>query len=127
MGNSVLVVDDEQMLAGAMGDYLSRSGYSVSVEFSGEAALETIDREPPDIVVVDYRLPRMDGFEVLRRIKRSRPRTVVIVITAHAAEGRDAEAIELGAFDFLSKPLDLEELRAVVNRAVHSIDGLGER
>lgn len=127
MGNSVLVVDDERVFAGAMGDYLSRSGYSVSVEFSGEAALQTIDRQPPDIVVLDYRLPCMDGFEVLRQIKRSRPRTAVIVITAHVAEGRQGEAIQLGAFDFLSKPLDLDDLRQVVDRAVHWIDGLGER
>jgi len=126
VSNSVLVVDDEQVLAGAMGDYLSRSGYSISVKFSGEEALKTIDQEPPDIVVLDYRLPRMDGIEVLRRIKRSRPQTAVIIVTAHAAEERASEAIKLGAFDFLSKPLDLEDLRLVVNRAVNSIGALGK-
>jgi DNA-binding response OmpR family regulator len=75
MTNSILVVDDEQVLAGAMGDYLSRYGHMVTVKSSGEDALKVIDAEPPDIVVLDYRLPRMDGLEVLRRknhVRKSR-------------------------------------------------------
>jgi two-component system response regulator AtoC len=121
MTNSILVVDDEQVLAGAMGDYLGRHGYMVNVKSSGEAALKTIDQEPPDIVVLDYRLLRMDGLEVLRRIKESRPEVEVIMLIAHGSVESAVEAMKVGAFDYLSKPLDLEELRLVVAKALHSM------
>ena len=121
MTNTVLVVDDEQVLAGAMGDYLGRHGYAVNIKSSGEEALKVIDREPPDIVVLDYRLPRMDGLEVLRRIKEGRPEIEVIILTAHGSVEGAVEAMKVGAFDYLSKPLDLEELRLVVNKALHSV------
>ena len=121
MTNSILVVDDEQVLAGAMGDYLGRYGYAVNVKSSGEAALKTIDQEPPDIVVLDYRLPRMDGLEVLRRIKESHPEVEVIMLTAHGSVESAVEAMKSGAFDYLSKPLDLEELRLAVGKALHAV------
>ena len=121
MNKTVLVVDDESVLAGAMQDYLGRYGYAVSVESSGEEALETIDRQPPDIVILDYRLPRMDGLEVLRKIKENRPDIEVIMLTAHGSVEGAVEAIKAGAYDYLSKPLDLEELRLVVAKALHSL------
>ena len=121
MTNTVLVVDDEQVLAGAMGEYLGRHGYVVNVKFSGEEALKVIDQEPPDIVVLDYRLPRMDGLEVLRKIKDSRPEVEVIMLTSHGSVQGAVEAMKRGAYDYLSKPLDLEELRLVVAKALQSL------
>jgi DNA-binding NtrC family response regulator len=121
MSNTVLVVDDEQVLAGAMGDYLGRHGYEVDVKSTGEEGLQVIDKKPPDIVVLDYRLPRMDGLEVLRRIKESRPEVEVIMLTAHGSVQGAVEAMKLGAYDYLGKPLDLEELRLVVAKALQSL------
>ena len=121
MTNTVLVVDDEEVLAGAMGEYLRRFGYAVNVRSTGEEGLKAIDQEPPDIVVLDYRLPHMDGLEVLRRIKASRPEVEVILLTAHGTVENAVEAMRVGAFDYLSKPLDLEELRLVVGKALHSM------
>ena len=121
MTNTVLVVDDEQVLAGAMGDYLSRHGYAVNVKSSGEEALRVVEQEPPDIVVLDYRLPRLDGLQVLRRIKENRPEIEVIILTAHGSVEGAVEAMKAGAFDYLSKPVDLEELRLVVNKALQSV------
>ena len=121
MTNTVLVVDDEQVLAEAMGKYLSRHGYAVNVKFSGEEALHVVDREPPDIVVLDYRLPRMDGLEVLRRIKEIRPAIEVIMLTAHGSVEGAVEAMRRGAYDYLGKPVDLEELRLVVAKALQSL------
>ncbi|MDH3445706.1 MAG: sigma-54 dependent transcriptional regulator, partial [Deltaproteobacteria bacterium] len=121
MANTVLVVDDEQVLAGAMGDYLARHGYDVSVKFTGEEALRIIDQAPPDIVVLDYRLPRMDGIEVLRRIKATCPEVEVIMLTAHGSVEGAVEAMKLGACDYLNKPIDLEELRLVVDNALKSL------
>ncbi len=121
MTNTVLVVDDEQVLAEAMGKYLGRHGYVVNVKFSGEEALELIDREPPDIVVLDYRLPRMDGLEVLRRIKVMRPAVEVVMLTAHGSLEGAVEAMKSGAHDYLGKPIDLEELRLVVAKTLQSL------
>ena len=97
MTNTVLVVDDEEVLAGAMGEYLRRFGYAVNVRSTGEEGLKAIDQEPPDIVVLDYRLPRMDGLEVLRRIKASRPEVEVILLTAHGTVENAVEAMRVGA------------------------------
>ena len=121
MMNSILVVDDEHVLAGAMGDYLGRFGYAVNVKSTGEEALKVVDREPPDIVVLDYQLPRMNGLEVLRRIKESRPEVEVIMLTAHGSVESAVQAMKVGAFDYLSKPLDLEELRLAVGKALHAV------
>lgn len=121
MTNTILIVDDEPVLADAMGDYLGRHGYTVRVKRSGEEALASFDKEPPDIVVLDYRLPRMDGLEVLRRIKKTHPEIEVILLTAHGSVQGAVEAMKMGAFDYLSKPLDLEELRLVVGRALQSV------
>ena len=121
MTNTVLIVDDEEVLADAMGEYLRRFGYAVTVSFTGEDGLKAIDQEPPDIVVLDYRLPRMDGVEVLRRIKASQPEIEVILLTAHGTVENAVAAMRVGAFDYLSKPLDLEELRLVVGKALHSV------
>jgi DNA-binding NtrC family response regulator len=121
MLNNLLVVDDEQVLATAMADYLTRHGYAVAVNGSGEQALKTIDQEPPDLVLLDYRLPRMDGLQVLCKIKESRPEIEVIMLTAHGSVEGAVEAMRHGAFDYLSKPIDLEELRLVVEKALESL------
>ena len=121
MTNTVLIVDDEQVLAQAMGEYLQRHGYAVNVRSSGEDGLRAIDQEPPDVVVLDYRLPRMDGMQALREIKQSHPEIEVVMLTAHGSVEGAVEAIKQGAFDYLSKPLDLEELRLVVAKALQSL------
>jgi len=121
MARSILVVDDENVLARAMADYLTRHGYVVNVEGSGEQALRVVEEEPPDLVLLDYRLPRMDGLQVLRKIKDSHPEIEVIMLTAHGSVEKAVEAMKLGAFDYLSKPIDLEELRLVVKKALESL------
>lgn len=121
MSNTVLVVDDESVLARAMGDYLARHEFGVSVTATGEEALRVIENEPPDVVILDYRLPRMDGLAVLRNIKELRPEIEVIMLTAHGSVESAVEAMKTGAFDYLNKPIDLEELRLVVSKAFQSL------
>ena len=99
MTSNVLIVDDEEVLADAMREYLTRHGYSVTVRSSGEDALMVVDREPPDIVVLDYRLPLIDGLQVLRRIKEARPEIEVVILTAHGSVERAVEAMKIGAFE----------------------------
>ena len=121
MSNTVLVVDDESVLARAMGDYLARHGFGVAVTGTGEEALRVIESEPPDVVILDYRLPRMDGLAVLGNIKELRPEIEVIMLTAHGSVESAVRAMKSGAFDYLNKPIDLEELRLVVSKAFQSL------
>jgi two-component system, NtrC family, response regulator AtoC len=120
MQRNLLIVDDEQVLATAMADYLARYGYATSLCGSGEEALKILDAESPDLVLLDYRLPRMDGLQVLRKIKDGHPEIEVIMLTAHGSVENAVEAMRLGAYDYISKPIDLEELRLVAAKALES-------
>jgi DNA-binding NtrC family response regulator len=121
MTRRILVVDDEQVFATAVGEYLNRHGYSTVINHSGEQALRTIEEEPPDLVVLDYCLPRMDGLSVLRKIKEGHPKIVVIMMTAYGTGEGEVEAMKLGAFDFIYKPVDLHALRLVTEKAVDTL------
>ena len=124
MTGRILIVDDETVLASAIGNYLGRQGYTVNVKFSGEEALQFIEDEVADCVdvaVLDYRLPRIDGLEVLRKLIANGRELEVIMLTAHGTAEGAAEAIKLGAFEYLNKPIDLDELRLIVARALESL------
>ena len=114
---AVLVVEDERVLAEAMTDYLARHGFETAMAGSGEAALDAIHRSEPDLVVLDYQLPGMDGLEVLREIRQRAPQAEVVMLTAHGSVKTAVEAMRAGAFDYLTKPVDLEELALVLGRA----------
>jgi DNA-binding NtrC family response regulator len=114
---AVLIVEDERVLAEAMTDYLARHGFETAMAGSGEAALDAIHRSEPDLVVLDYQLPGMDGLEVLREIRQRAPQAEVVMLTAHGSVKTAVEAMRAGAFDYLTKPVDLEELALVLGRA----------
>ncbi|MBI4524733.1 MAG: sigma-54-dependent Fis family transcriptional regulator [Deltaproteobacteria bacterium] len=126
MFSNILIIDDEQVLARAIADFLARHRYLVNVNTTGEQALKTIEEDPPDIVLLDYRLPRMDGLKVLRKIKEDHPEVEVIMMTAYGSVEGAVEAMKLGALDYISKPIDLEELRLVVEKALESVRRLHE-
>jgi two-component system response regulator AtoC len=117
----VLVVEDETILGDAVAVYLERNGYATAVARSGEDALRLLGEVGPDVAVVDVRLPGMDGVEVLRRMRESSPATEVVMMTAHGSVASAVEAMKLGAFDYLTKPLDLDELRVVVDKALEHL------
>jgi len=114
---AVLIVEDERVLAEAMSDYLARHGFETTMAGSGEAALDAIHRSEPDLVVLDYQLPGMDGLEVLREIRQRAPQAAAVMLTAHGNVKTAVEAMRAGAFDYLTKPVDLEELALVLGRA----------
>lgn len=121
MLNSLLLVDDEQVLIRAIADFLDRHRYVTNIATTGEEALEVIENEPPDVVLLDYRLPRMNGLQVLQKVKEKHPEIEVIMMTAYGSVEAAVEAMKCGAFDFISKPVDLEELRLVVKKAFESL------
>ena len=109
-GSTVLIVDDERTLARAIKAFLTESGYEAEVAGDAEQALRLLETLRPDVVFTDVRLPGMNGIELLRRIREFDPAIPVIIMTAHGTIEGAVEAVKLGAFDYLKKPVDLEEL-----------------
>ncbi len=114
----VLIVEDETILGDSISTYLGRHAYATTVARSGEDGVRLAGEASPDVAVVDIRLPGMDGLEFLRKVREVSPATEVIMMTAHASVASAVEAMKLGAFDYLTKPLDLDELRVVVDKAL---------
>lgn len=114
----VLIIDDERSIGESLGMFLEEKGFEVFTSESGEEGLALVQREKPDIVVLDLWLPGMHGLEVLKQVKMLDKDTEVIVITAHHDEGYDAAASTLGACGYIHKPIDVAEFEATVERAV---------
>lgn len=106
----VLVVDDEKEFLETIIKRLRKRGLSISGVSSGEEALKALNESPADVVVLDVRMPGMDGIQTLREIKRRHPLVEVIMLTGHANLEVAIEGMELGAFDYLMKPMDIDEL-----------------
>jgi len=111
--NKILVVDDEAMARKLLKDFLDVKGYDVITASGGKEALEKI-KEGPDIVLLDIMMPDMNGMEVLDKIKEMSPSTVVIMATALAENALGVESIKRGAFDFVTKPIDLKHLEFLI-------------
>jgi DNA-binding response OmpR family regulator len=113
----VLIVDDEEELVQTLAERLTVRDYDVSTSLSGEDAVEKMKHYNFDVVILDVAMPGMDGIETLRRIKSTKPLTEVIMLTGHATVESAIEGMRLGAFDFLMKPCNTEELVAKINIA----------
>jgi two-component system, NtrC family, response regulator PilR len=114
----VLVVDDEQSMRELLGIMLRQAGYTVSLADGGETAVETLKTESFDLVVTDLRMRKVDGLAVLKAAKEYSPRTVVLVVTAYASTETAVEAMKLGAYDYVTKPFKLDELKLTVSNAL---------
>jgi two-component system, NtrC family, response regulator AtoC len=117
MSGTVLIVDDERTLARAVRAFLVESGYDAEVAPDAEQALGMLETLRPDVVFSDMRLPGMNGVELLRRIREFDPSIAVVIMTAYGTIEGAVEAVKLGAFDYLKKPVDLEELKLLADRA----------
>lgn len=124
----IAVVDDEADLAGILANRLRRAGYEVSQAGDGLAALELIGRERPDLVLLDVRMPRLDGIETLRRLRHdgATARVPVIVMTANAEAADRARALEAGANECLAKPFETAEMLARVRDLLAATRGEGD-
>lgn len=106
----VLVVDDEPEAVELLVEFLSSKGYEVLTATSGEEALRRVKEDRPHLVLLDIRMPKMSGLEVLKRIREIDPEMGIIMVTAVNEEDVGRQALELGAFDYIVKPLDLKYL-----------------
>src|SRR5512147_1502277 len=120
MNRSVLVVDDEELIRRSLRMALEAAGYTVQLAASGAEALACLADGAPDCALIDLRLGDVDGLEVLRRARQTLPGLKAIVITAHGDVDSAVQALRLGAYDFIRKPFDLEEIIASVKNALHT-------
>lgn len=115
---SILVVDDEVDTCSNLSDILTDMGYNVDVAHDGPSAIELVTRKAYDVALLDLKMPGMDGLTLYREIKKVRASTVAIVVTAYASSGTASEALSAGAWQVLSKPVDLSKLLNLVNQAL---------
>jgi DNA-binding NtrC family response regulator len=114
----ILVVDDEEALRNILSGELVSSGYDVSTAGDGEEAMRAIQNKKFHLVLLDIKMPRMDGFEVLRYIKKNHPAVKVIMLTGFADLKNAIESKKHGAEDFVSKPYDLVDLLTTIERVL---------
>jgi len=114
----ILVVDDELSMREFLGILLRKGGHRVSAASDGHRALEIVEQDPPDLVIQDLKMPGMNGTELLPKLKVRVPDVPVIVITAFSTWDNTVEAMRLGAYDYVKKPFDTDEIREVVERAL---------
>lgn len=114
---SVLVIDDDPLIRKTLSSYLSKKGFEALVAEDGEEGLQKYEEHIPDLVILDIRLPDVDGLEVLGRIREKNPNASIIIMTAYDDMKTTIEAIKSGAFEYLVKPLDYVELDLTIDKA----------
>ena len=118
----ILIVDDEQSMREFLSICLRRAGHTTSTIDSAEGAIAELGQREFDVVVTDLKMPNMDGMELLRRALALDPELPVVMITAHGTVDNAVEALKTGAFDYVTKPFDQDEVRAVVKKALRTQD-----
>ena len=123
----ILVIDDEKSIRNSMKDILSFEGHEVSIAENGLEGLVALKTNKPEVVFCDIKMPKMEGIEVLERIKEIAPETSVVMISGHGTIDTAIEAIKKGAYDFIEKPLDLNRILITIKNATDKSQLLQER
>src|SRR5215471_14056321 len=113
-----LIVDDEPNLRKILSAQLSRDGYDVMTAEDGEQGLQALRDHHIDLVITDLKMPKVDGMTLLREALREEPQLPIVMITAHGTVDTAVEALKIGAFDYLTKPFDKDEVRQIVGKAL---------
>jgi len=122
-GSKILLVDDEVVFTNNMSKLLTSRGYRVKAVNSGDAAITALEGEDFDVVVLDLKMPGMDGLATLKEIKKLGLFTETLVLTGHGSIDTALEATKLGAYDYLTKPCEIDELVAKIEGAWEKKDG----
>jgi len=118
---SVLIVDDDQVIREQLGEKLRRNYFEIYLASNGEEALELFEKSHIDIILLDIKLPDMDGLEVLRQVKENNPNCQVVVMTGYGSQDLAIQSLRSGAIDYIEKPLDMEQFKASIGRAEEKI------
>ncbi|MBE0475969.1 MAG: sigma-54-dependent Fis family transcriptional regulator [Coriobacteriia bacterium] len=118
MNRRVLIADDEKNMRWVLGQALSSEGYDVLEAADGKEALSAVAEQAPDVMVLDYKMPKPDGMEVLRRLRGKGQGFPIIMLTAHGNVSQAVEAMKAGANEYLTKPFDLEELKLAIEKSI---------
>jgi len=114
----VLLVDDEKEFVDSLSERLELRNVEAGIAYDGEQAIKAVDEEEPDVLVLDLRMPGIDGIEVLRRVKKSHPEMPVVILTGHGTEDDEKKARRMGASAYLKKPVDVNQLTGVLQKVV---------
>jgi DNA-binding NtrC family response regulator len=116
----ILIVDDELSVRGSLAEWFKEDGFLVETAEDGQAALRAMERGPYDIVLLDLKMPGMDGISVQKRVREIDPGATIIILTAYASVQTAVEALKLGAFDYVTKPVDPDDLSNLVRNALRT-------
>jgi two-component system response regulator PilR (NtrC family) len=116
--DKILVADDEQSMREFLDIMLKKEGYKVSLASNGEEVVKLMDNDLFDLVLLDIRMPKLDGISTLKKIKAIAPETIVIMITAYASADTAIKAMKEGAYDYITKPFKVEEIKLIINNAL---------
>ena len=119
----IVVIDDEQGVTELLQKVFTMDGYIVRTENYSEKGLELVKNEKPDIVLLDIKMPNIDGIEVLSRIKETEKDVIVIMITGYGSLETAMESMKSGAFDYITKPFDINFIKELVARSLESKKG----
>ncbi|MBI5188077.1 MAG: response regulator [Nitrospirae bacterium] len=114
----ILIVEDEKGMRDVLQILLEGEDYTVMATSGGEDGLSCINNDTFDLVITDIKMPRVDGFEILKKVKEVSPDTLVIMITAFGTTESAIEAMKLGAYDYIHKPFEIDEIRLIVKKAI---------
>ena len=117
----VLVVDDDKSLRRVTQVQLEHEGYTVSTAASGDEALHVLENTVQDLVITDLKMHGMSGIDLLRQIRAHHPKVAVIIVTAHGSRDSAMEAMKLGAYEHITKPVNPDTLRSIVSRAFRDL------
>jgi two-component system OmpR family response regulator len=123
----ILLVDDEVAFANNLLKLLSKRGYDVVVEYNGADAVKRVGEKEFDVIILDMKMPGMDGNATLKEIKKKAPLVEVVILTGHGSIESGIEGMQLGAFDFLMKPVRIDDLQEKVSEAYRRKLIQGER
>ena len=115
---TILVVDDDESLRRITQLQLQEAGYSAITAANGDEALRRIEEDAPALVITDLKMPGISGLDLLKKVREQYPRTAVVMVTAFGTVQTAVAAMKAGAYDYITKPIDYEELMLMVNRAV---------
>ena len=114
----ILVVDDEEIIRNLLQDTLSKTGYKTKTAKDGQEAIELIENEPFEIIITDLKMPGMNGVELLQHVQKINPDICILIITAYGTVESSVNAMKLGAYDYICKPFELEEMKVIIEKAV---------